>query len=111
MYAMVCGFCSLSCRSSTELTDLFEEDCYEGEAWNQPVADLQQKIAAQLESYLSNESLAEDTFLLKHVQRNKMGYVSLKLLTSFKKVCIFQQFIVEFHCHHPIDMSDFDVYN
>ncbi|KAJ8408295.1 hypothetical protein AAFF_G00257090 [Aldrovandia affinis] len=72
--------------SSSELTDLFEEDCYEGEAWIQPVADLQQEIAAQLESYLSNESLAEDTFLLKHVQRNKMGYVSLKLLTSFKKI-------------------------
>ncbi|KAJ8374683.1 hypothetical protein SKAU_G00052630 [Synaphobranchus kaupii] len=72
--------------SSTELTDLFEEDCYDGEAWSLPVPDLQQKITAQLESYLSNENLAEDAFLLKHVQRNKMGYVSLKLLTSFKKI-------------------------
>ncbi|KAG5850811.1 la-related protein 6b [Anguilla anguilla] len=72
--------------SSTELTDMFEEDCHEGEARSLPVADLQHKITAQLESYLSNENLAEDAFLLKHVQRNRMGYVSLKLLTSFKKI-------------------------
>uniref|UniRef100_A0A671MLG7 La ribonucleoprotein 6, translational regulator b n=1 Tax=Sinocyclocheilus anshuiensis TaxID=1608454 RepID=A0A671MLG7_9TELE len=39
-----------------------------------------------LENYLSDENLADDAFLLKHVQRNKMGYVSLKLLTSFKKI-------------------------
>lgn len=58
----------------------------EGDAWSPPVAELTQKITAQLENYLSNENLAEDAFLLKHVQRNKMGYVSLKLLTSFKKV-------------------------
>uniref|UniRef100_A0A673LJ83 La ribonucleoprotein 6, translational regulator b n=1 Tax=Sinocyclocheilus rhinocerous TaxID=307959 RepID=A0A673LJ83_9TELE len=37
-------------------------------------------------NYLSDENLADDAFLLKHVQRNKMGYVSLKLLTSFKKI-------------------------
>ncbi|XP_061096498.1 la-related protein 6b [Conger conger] len=72
--------------SSTELPDLFEEDCYEGDAWSLPVADLQPRITAQLESYLSNENLTEDAFLLKHVQRNRMGYVSLKLLTSFKKI-------------------------
>lgn len=68
------------------MTDVFEEDCLEGDAWSPPVAELRQSITIQLESYLSNENLAEDAFLLKHVQRNKMGYVSLKLLTSFKKV-------------------------
>lgn len=67
------------------MTDVFEEDL-EGDAWSPPVAELRQKITVQLENYLSNENLAEDAFLLKHVQRNKMGYVSLKLLTSFKKV-------------------------
>ncbi|XP_036375165.1 la-related protein 6b [Megalops cyprinoides] len=72
--------------SSTELTDVFEEECCEDEDWNLPAVDLQQKIAIQLENYLSNENLAEDAFLLKHVQRNRMGYVSLKLLTSFKKI-------------------------
>ena len=28
----------------------------------------------------------QDKFLLKHVKRNKYGYVSVKLLTSFKKL-------------------------
>ncbi|KAL2089799.1 hypothetical protein ACEWY4_014487 [Coilia grayii] len=72
--------------SSAELTDVFEEDCLEGDAWTPPIAELRQKITAQLEIYLSNENLADDAFLLKHVQRNKLGYVSLKLLTSFKKI-------------------------
>ncbi|XP_063057236.1 la-related protein 6b [Engraulis encrasicolus] len=72
--------------SSADLTDVFEEDCLEGDAWSTPTAELSQKITAQLEFYLSNENLAEDAFLLKHVQRNKLGYVSLKLLTSFKKI-------------------------
>ncbi|XP_010869846.2 la-related protein 6b isoform X1 [Esox lucius] len=72
--------------SSTELTDVFEEDCIEDDVWSPPDTELKQKIAAQLVNYLSNESLSEDAFLLKHVQRNKLGYVSVKLLTSFKKI-------------------------
>ena len=47
---------------------------------------LKQKVASQLEHYLSEGHLAQDGFLLKHVQRNKLRYVSLKLLTSFSKV-------------------------
>ncbi|CAM4732806.1 unnamed protein product [Leuciscus chuanchicus] len=72
--------------SSTELIDVFEEEFCEGELWIPPNDDLTQKITAQLENYLSDENLSEDAFLLKHIQRNKMGYVSLKLLTSFKKI-------------------------
>lgn len=41
---------------------------------------------AQIEFYLSDENLEHDAFLLKHVRRNKLGFVSVKLLTSFKKV-------------------------
>uniref|UniRef100_A0A8C3ARA8 Uncharacterized protein n=1 Tax=Cyclopterus lumpus TaxID=8103 RepID=A0A8C3ARA8_CYCLU len=44
------------------------------------------KIKAQLEDFLSDSHLAEDGFLLKHVQKNKQGYVSLKLLTCLKKI-------------------------
>ncbi|KAF5909997.1 la-related protein 6-like [Clarias magur] len=72
--------------SSAELTDVFEEEGCEGEDWTPPPSELRCKIAAQLEHYLSDENLEADAFLLKHVQRNKMGYVSLKLLTSFKKI-------------------------
>ncbi|XP_039672538.1 la-related protein 6b [Perca fluviatilis] len=44
------------------------------------------KIKAQLEDLLSDSHLAEDGFLLKHMQKNKQGYVSLKLLTCLKKI-------------------------
>ncbi|KAM3605092.1 uncharacterized protein V6R79_020514 [Siganus canaliculatus] len=44
------------------------------------------KIKSQLEDLFCDSHLAEDGFLLKHVQRNKQGYVSLKLLTSLKKI-------------------------
>ncbi|KAK3522161.1 hypothetical protein QTP70_026977 [Hemibagrus guttatus] len=54
--------------------------------WIPPDADLIQKMVSQIEYYLSDENLAKDAFLLKHVRRNKMGYVNIKLLTSFKKM-------------------------
>ncbi|XP_072408835.1 la-related protein 6a [Chiloscyllium punctatum] len=54
--------------------------------WRSPEPELIQKLIAQIEYYLSDENLEKDAFLLKHVRRNKMGYVSVKLLTSFKKV-------------------------
>ncbi|XP_073347758.1 la-related protein 6-like [Pagrus major] len=44
------------------------------------------KIKAQLEDLFSDSHLAEDGFLLKHVKKNKQGYVSLKLLTCLKKI-------------------------
>ncbi|XP_032871012.1 la-related protein 6 [Amblyraja radiata] len=54
--------------------------------WAPPDSELIQKLVAQIEYYLSDDHLENDAFLLKHVRRNKMGYVSVKLLTSFKKV-------------------------
>ncbi|XP_040198724.1 la-related protein 6 isoform X1 [Rana temporaria] len=54
--------------------------------WKPPDSELIQKLVVQIEYYLSDENLEKDAFLLKHVRRNKMGFVSVKLLTSFKKV-------------------------
>ncbi|NXU55156.1 LARP6 protein, partial [Turnix velox] len=51
-----------------------------------PDPQLLWRIMSQVEFYLSDENLAKDAFLLKHVRKNKMGFVSIKLLTSFKKV-------------------------
>ncbi|KAK2542405.1 hypothetical protein Q9233_000497 [Columba guinea] len=51
-----------------------------------PDPQLVRRIVSQVEFYLSDENLAKDAFLLKHVQKNKMGFVRIKLLTSFKKV-------------------------
>lgn len=44
------------------------------------------KVIEQAEFYFSDENLKKDGFLLKHVKRNKEGYVNLKLLASFKKM-------------------------
>ena len=44
------------------------------------------KILLQVDFYFSDVNILKDAFLLKHVRRNKAGFVSLKLITSFKKV-------------------------
>jgi la-related protein 6 len=51
-----------------------------------PDDELRDKIIKQVEFYFSDANILKDSFLLKHVRRNKMGYVSIKLITSFKKV-------------------------
>ena len=48
--------------------------------------ELKEKIITQAEYYFSDENLKKDGFLLKHVKRNKEGFVNLKLLASFKKM-------------------------
>ncbi|XP_048470146.1 la-related protein 6-like isoform X2 [Rhincodon typus] len=79
----------LQCNSDQHNScDLCEtnDDCLECNEWIPPSSDTIQKINTQVEFYLSDENLAMDSFLLKHMKRNKMGYISIKLLTSFKKV-------------------------
>ncbi|XP_061395588.1 uncharacterized protein LOC133331203 [Musca vetustissima] len=51
-----------------------------------PSDELASEIAEAVEFYFSNESILKDAFLLKHVKRNKEGFVSLKLVSSFKRV-------------------------
>jgi la-related protein 6 len=51
-----------------------------------PDDDFCEKIVEQVEFYFSDDSLLKDAFLLKHVRRNKEGFVSLKLVSSFKRV-------------------------
>lgn len=48
--------------------------------------ELQDKIIKQVEWYFSDENLLKDSFLMKHISRNKQGYVSLKLVASLRKV-------------------------
>ncbi|GBP07237.1 La-related protein 6 [Eumeta japonica] len=49
-----------------------------------PSDELAAEITDAVEFYFSNESILKDAFLLKHVKRNKEGFVSLKLVSSFK---------------------------
>ncbi|CAH1364663.1 la-related protein 6-like [Tenebrio molitor] len=51
-----------------------------------PSEELADKIVQQVEFYFSDANITKDAFLLKHVKRNKEGYVSLKLISSFKRV-------------------------
>ena len=52
----------------------------------EPNDDLCEQIVQQVEFYFSDANITKDKFLLKHVKRNKEGFVSLKLISSFKRV-------------------------
>ncbi|XP_015914019.1 la-related protein 6 [Parasteatoda tepidariorum] len=59
-------------------------DCADPE--DMPGEEIASAIMKTVEYYLSDANILRDPFLLKHVRRNKEGYVSLKLLASFRKV-------------------------
>lgn len=48
--------------------------------------ELSQKILTQVEYYFSDENLVKDSFLMQRINRDKRGYVDLKLIASFKKM-------------------------
>ncbi len=48
--------------------------------------ELRERIINQVEWYFSDENLLKDSFLMKHINRNQLGYVSLKLVASLRKV-------------------------
>lgn len=62
------------------------EQVLEGKEWVPPDVELQEKIVKQVEFYFSDANITKDAFLLKHVRRNKHGFVSIKLISSFKKI-------------------------
>merc|ERR1712241_211256 len=51
-----------------------------------PSEELAHKIIDQVEFYLSDEYLAKDKYLLRQIRCKSEGYISIKLMTSFKKV-------------------------
>lgn len=73
-----------SCSSILE--EPGEETIKEEIAYVEPDKDLCEKITQQVEFYFSDANITKDKFLLKHVKRNKEGFVSLKLISSFKRV-------------------------
>jgi len=54
--------------------------------YDAPSEDLAHKIIDQVEFYLSDEYLAKDKYLLRQIRCKSEGYISIKLMTSFKKV-------------------------
>ncbi|XP_076043056.1 la-related protein 6-like [Oratosquilla oratoria] len=51
-----------------------------------PSEDTCRRIVELVEFYLSDQNLVRDMFLLKHVTKHREGFVSLKLLSNYKKV-------------------------
>ncbi|XP_037079201.1 la-related protein 6-like [Pollicipes pollicipes] len=58
----------------------------EADAYVQPDEATALQLVEAVEFYFSDDNLLKDAFLLKHVKRNKEGFVSLKLMSSFKRV-------------------------
>ncbi|KAF0290841.1 La-related protein 6 [Amphibalanus amphitrite] len=58
----------------------------EADAFEPPDEIVTRAIVDAVEFYFSDENLLRDAFLLKHVKRNKEGFVSVKLISSFKRV-------------------------
>jgi hypothetical protein len=64
-----------------------------------PDKELIEKIVNQVEAYFSDENLIKDEFILKHIRRNREGYISLKLVSSFRKVkALSKNWKVVAHC-------------
>lgn len=51
-----------------------------------PPPEVCRRIQELVEYYLSEANLVKDMFMLKHVTKHREGYVSLKLLATYKKV-------------------------
>ncbi|GAB2279877.1 hypothetical protein Dimus_014513 [Dionaea muscipula] len=47
---------------------------------------LRAQIIRQVEYYFCDENLQNDEFLMKHINKNKSGFVSISLISSFKKM-------------------------
>lgn len=56
------------------------------EEWEIPPKELILKINQQVEYYFSNEYLTRDAYFLRQIRRKREGYLSMKLITNFKKV-------------------------
>ncbi|KAF9588735.1 hypothetical protein IFM89_015172 [Coptis chinensis] len=48
--------------------------------------DLKKKIIRQVEYYFSDENLPTDKFLIKHLKRDKAGFVPVAVVASFRKM-------------------------
>lgn len=53
--------------------------------WPQPDAQLQKKIVDLMEFYFSDEYLKDDKYLIRTL-RSKTGYMSIKLMCSYKRI-------------------------
>merc|ERR1712147_443249 len=86
---VVKGCCSNECEN-THNTSLFENinvrKFSNNTDFKKPDSELTKKLISLIEFYLSDEYLAKDKYLLRQIRCKSEGYISIKLMTSFKKV-------------------------
>ncbi|KAK8789056.1 hypothetical protein V5799_021168 [Amblyomma americanum] len=58
--------------------------CYNGQPREEE--EIEYRIVTELESYFSDEGLHRNRFLQNQVRRNSGGFVSLKLMASYRKL-------------------------
>lgn len=69
------------------VSDCSEEPAEKDEApLKLPPPEVCRRVQELVEYYLSEANLVKDMFMLKHVTKHREGYVSLKLLATYKKV-------------------------
>lgn len=74
-----------SCRSP--VSDSSEDPTEKEETLQElPEPEVCRRVLELVEYYLSEHNLVKDMFMLKHVTKHREGYVSLKLLATYKKV-------------------------
>ncbi|KAF4521376.1 hypothetical protein B566_EDAN006965 [Ephemera danica] len=56
------------------------------DAFTPPSPELAARIVQQVEFYFSDVNILKDKFLLQHMKHNKEGFISLKLLSGFKRI-------------------------
>jgi len=75
--------------ADTPKSDLTTEpkiDLHETENKNELDPETKQKVLEQVEFYFSDANVTKDKELAKQIRRNDMGYVSIKWITSFRKI-------------------------
>jgi len=76
-----------SCDGSADISEIKKDaNADTGDSAAASSEDVETRIINQVESMFSDDHLAKDGFLLKHVRRRTDGFVSLKLVAGLRKV-------------------------
>ncbi|CAG7730394.1 unnamed protein product [Allacma fusca] len=73
-------------RRDSDTSDVSSNDGSAEDMVIAPAPEVASKIISQVENMFSDDHLAKDGFLLKHVRRRSDGFVSLKLVAGLRKV-------------------------
>jgi len=81
----ISGCCSTECDHFGPIFETMRKFS-NNQDFKKPDSDLTKKLIELTEFYLSDDYLAKDKYLLRQIRCKSEGYISIKLMTSFKKV-------------------------